>query len=111
MNIELCYQYRDGDNYKQWTSIVFSNPNGLSLEEIEESLRSSFDGGEYFIASQIGIPECFIKDYALNGSDHCWHEFVEVDETTALPSENRTIAEFIKEVSQVEDWVEFERGD
>lgn len=38
-NVKFVYLYRDGANYKIWSDVVFENPDGLSLNEIDRSLR------------------------------------------------------------------------
>ncbi|WP_425638806.1 hypothetical protein ACPUEN_04335 [Algoriphagus yeomjeoni] len=32
-NLRMNYRYRDADNYKEFGSVVFSNPRGLTMEE------------------------------------------------------------------------------
>ena len=32
-NIQLNYRYRDAHNYKEFGSVVFSNPSGVTVEE------------------------------------------------------------------------------
>ncbi|RJQ47686.1 MAG: hypothetical protein C4538_04890 [Nitrospiraceae bacterium] len=89
-NIKLIYLYRDASNYKAWGEIIFRNPDKLNLNEIEERLRGSFDCREFFIASQIYIPEVFLFIHdRFTEDDHFFHEFDAVEFTT----EQTTIAE------------------
>lgn len=133
MNIEFAYMYRDGGNNKNGGSVVFANPDGLSLTDLADRLAKAFDQQEYFIASQVGIPDVFLwgadADYDPEDSstypaegfgpgryviceemDHCWHEFAGVDETEAEPTDTRSITQFVEAVERAsgEGWKQFE---
>lgn len=68
---------------------------------------------EFFIADQIDIPDksdLLIEAYGLDSdNDHCWHEFIDVVESTDEPTDVRcrTINEFVRELKNVE-WVEYD---
>ncbi|MCC7449580.1 MAG: hypothetical protein IT324_19320 [Anaerolineae bacterium] len=100
-NIRFNYLYRDAGNYKSYGSVVFKNPNSLSLAKIGARLRKAFFQGELFIAEQIGIADIFLYlDDELTVEDHCFHEFVSVEETTEAPTDprGRSITTFVKKV-------------
>jgi hypothetical protein len=59
-NVEFIYLYRDGGNYKKWGRVVFSNPDGMGSDSVEERLRQGFLQDGLFIASQIRVPEVFL---------------------------------------------------
>ena len=75
----LCvfeYLYRDAGNFKAWGQLLLE---GTLTEAQVAEIRSRFDGGEYFIAEQIGIPALYQELWAYSDgpteSDHVWHEF------------------------------------
>jgi hypothetical protein len=112
-NIKFNYLYRDGANYKSWGEVIFSNPDHLSLNEIELKLIKAFLPDKLFVASQIFIPEKFLF---LNGeftnSDHCYHEFESVEVCQENPSDNlnRSITDFLRAVkfSSQHGWKAFD---
>jgi hypothetical protein len=69
--------YRDAGNFKAFGRIAIRG--GLSDADRQE-IKSRLDGGEYFIAEQVGIPPLYDQLYEWSsgktGSDHCWHELV-----------------------------------
>jgi hypothetical protein len=111
-NIQFNYLYRDGGNYKNTASIVFSNPENLRLFEIKKRLEEAFFQQELFIADQVGIPEVFLfYEFELNEDDHCFHEFSGCEVTNAKPNDklSRSISDFIDEVENqsAEGWLAF----
>lgn len=100
-NVKLIYLYRDASNYKAWGEVIFRNPDKLNLNEIEERLRSSFDSREYFVASQVFIPEVFLfLDDRFTEDDHFFHEFHAVEFTAEQFTDlyDRSIKTFIEQV-------------
>jgi hypothetical protein len=90
--------YRDASNYKQHGEAIFSNEKQLSVEEIEKQIHSCLNDGEFFIARQIDLEECFFD--TLYDDDHPWHEFVRLEATDdptfdPEPELKRDIAEFL----------------
>lgn len=98
MNIKFNYLYRDAGNYKNFNSIVFSNPNCHKPEEIKPDIRNNFIDNIYFEAKIIFIPELFFEDQ--NADDHEWHELIEIENTTDKMNDlhNRTIDTFIQDI-------------
>ena len=112
-NIRFCYLYRDGGNFKSWGEVLFSNPENLSVTEIEEKIIQAFLPDKLFVASQISIPEKFLfADGRYTEYDHCYHEFdclqICADEPT--DSSNRSISEFLRdiEVARKQGWRAFD---
>jgi hypothetical protein len=72
------YLYRDAGNFKAWGELLL---DGELSEADEAFLRSKFEGGEFFIAEQLGIPPLYeaVWSASLAGPseelDHVWHEF------------------------------------
>jgi hypothetical protein len=102
-NIQFNYLYRDGGNYKKWAEVVFTNPDGLSPEDITRTLRGCFLQDGLFVASQVHLPEVFLfaKGNATS-DDHCFHEFDGVTVSTQSPKDDhtRSITEFLAEVKR-----------
>jgi hypothetical protein len=102
-NVAFHYLYRDASNYKLHGTTIFTNDTLLSIEEIEEQIRSFLKDREFFIARQVLIEERFF-DALHEDEDHVWHEFV-IAEATTEPSfdpanreqhsEDRDITDFI----------------
>ena len=108
-NVKFVYLYRDASNYKAWGEVIFDNTDNLVLYEIEERLRRSLDGGEYFLANQVCIPEVFLfqKDI-FTEDDHYYHEFhcVEYTSNQCTDFYGRSIKTFVEQVEHVGwyDW-------
>jgi hypothetical protein len=112
-NIKFVYLYRDGENYKSWDEMTFTNPDQLTLEEVEDRLVSTFLVDKLFIAHQILIPEKFLfLDGKFTKFDHCYHEFDSVEFCKEKPTDNlnRSITEFLKDIELIsrEGWKEFD---
>ena len=80
-NVAFHYLYRDAGNYKLRGTAIFSNHTLLTLEEIEQQIRSFLKDGEFFIARQVDIEERFF-DVVHEEEDHPWHTFDHVEHTT-----------------------------
>lgn len=107
-NVSFKYLYRDANNYKLHGEAVFTNFTFMPIDEIEKQIRSCLKDGEFFIARQVNIEECFF-DVLHDDDDHPWHEFnlVEITTEPAFDPENwnqhkhkRDIAEFIAELDK-----------
>lgn len=101
MNIRFYYQYRCGANWKNSGEVIFSNPEGLSEEEIHNRLLKAFSDGEKFIAEVLHIPERYEGVYDPKYS-HGWHEYLLVEESEyeASDKEGRSIKEFLEGVEE-----------
>jgi hypothetical protein len=102
-NVKFNYRYRDAGNYKKRGSVVFSNPEHLSLGAITKALHEDFLSDGLFIAHQIRIPEVFLAvDGGVTEDDHCFHEFDAVETSSKTPNDthHRSIREFINEVNR-----------
>jgi len=100
-NIRFNYLYRDGGNFKSWGELVFSNPEQLTLDEIETKLVMAFLSDKQFVANQISIPEKFLfENGEFTKYDHCFHEFdcVEICQENPTDDLERSIADFLKAV-------------
>ncbi|MEW6405466.1 MAG: hypothetical protein AB1649_27050 [Chloroflexota bacterium] len=103
-NISFQYLYRDASNYKLHGEAIFTNTTGLSIEELEKRIRTFLKDGEFFIARQVHIEECFF-DALDDQDDHPWHEFAQVTLTNEPPWDpdgipERDITDFLAEVEK-----------
>jgi hypothetical protein len=73
------YLYRDADNFKAWGALLLK---GVLTDAQVVEMKSKFEGEEFFIAEQIGVPPLYEELWAYSGgltkSDHPWHEFFAV---------------------------------
>lgn len=68
-NTKISYLYRDASNYKNRNEAVISGP---ITEEQKNIIMDCLDGREFFIPSQVGLPEERFEDETED--DHCWFE-------------------------------------
>jgi hypothetical protein len=114
--IKFNYLYRDGSNFKKWSHIVFSNPDGVTLKVVRKVFRDTFGGDGLFIAHQVRVPEVFLYGKGdANADDHCFHEFNDVSMSSEIPNDmyGRSINQFIAEVQRIANlgWVPFDPFD
>ena len=109
-NLQLNYCYRDADNNKRHGEIVLAG-TVRSLPAYEQRLRQPMESRQFFIASQIGVPEVFLTP--KGNRDHCWHSFDGVEETTAAPTDPRTPNQLLAAVAaaEAEGWKDAEPGE
>ncbi len=100
LNIAFNYMYRDGANYKQFGSIVFANPNNLTVEEIEPQIRETLIDEEFFEPLKLKVPSIYVYSYDPE-IDHEWYTFEDVQLTDKTPTDNRTIEEFLAELMPI----------
>ena len=82
-NTQIRYLYRDASNYKVENECVVTGT--LTPEQIAQ-IMDCCDLGEYFIPSQVGLPEQRFSQYDP-AEDHCWFELAEDGfEETAKPA-------------------------
>lgn len=76
MNIEFEYLYRDSGNFKSYGSVVFGNPNNVTIEEIDQSIIELLGDDRTFNASRLAVPEMFFTEFPYN-PDLDWglHEY------------------------------------
>ncbi len=106
-NVSFQYLYRDASNYKRHGEAVFTNTTRLPIAEVEKRIRSFLKDGEFFIARQVHIEECFF-DVLEDQDDHPWHEFARVEITTkpcfdpdGIPE--RDVTGFLAELQKAHD--------
>ena len=83
MNTQIRYLYRDASNYKVENECVVA---GTFTPEQIAQIMDCCDLGEYFIPTQVGLPEQRFSKYDPE-EDHCWFELSEDGfEETAKPA-------------------------
>lgn len=100
-NIKFRYMYRDESNYKNYSSVIFTNPDSVSFDEIKARLEKAFSDSMLFNSNQVGLPELFFEDFPLP-NDMTLHEFDSIETTDEAPDDHhhRTIKQFIKKVEK-----------
>ena len=73
MNTQIRYLYRDASNYKVENECVVA---GTFTQEQIAQIMDCCNLGEYFIPSQVGLPERRFDSYDPE-EDHCWFELAE----------------------------------
>jgi hypothetical protein len=94
-NIKFSYLYRDYGNYKLFGETIFSNPENISLPEIETRIREHLIDGEFFSPEKWGIPRLSFEKYN-NEQDHDWHEYEGLEMTKDEAAENLSISDLLK---------------
>lgn len=101
-NIQFNYMYRDGANYKNHDEVIFSNPERLSVELIEEAIHQRLIDGEWFYVEKWKLKDLHFPKW--DGEiDLLWHEFKSVEYTNEEPTDTRSISEFLKHIATIEN--------
>ena len=92
-NTRFEYLYRDASNYKKKNIVVLKGT--LSRAQIKRIINAC-DGGEFFIPSQVGLPENRFPE--INEDDHCWFELDQdsFSKTEQEPTESITAEELYR---------------
>jgi hypothetical protein len=94
--------YRDGANYKNYSEVVFSNPDKLTIEIIEKRIRSRLIDEIWFVAKSWNLPDIHFKEYAWDSEiDHDWHEFISIEETLEKETKTITISIFLSIIEKL----------
>ena len=97
-NIKLSYRYRDYANYKNHGEVIFSNPENLSVTDINHIIQENLIDGQWFYASKWEVKDLHFDKYD-DEIDHAFHEFDTVESTEEEANDERTILEFINILS------------
>jgi len=102
MNIVFEYLYRDAGNYKNWESVVFSNPNSYSADTVRASIREAMSNAEYFDAPAVRLPDLHFPEKSA-ALDLPLHEFFDVSATDQSPDDphGRSIDELVAEIARM----------
>ena len=94
INVKFHYLYRDGANYKQYNFEVFSNNDGLLIEEIESHIKSALIEDSWFYTDKWRLKDIHLYNWD-ESIDHRWHEFDFVENTNEMATVG-DIPDFIK---------------
>lgn len=98
-NILFSYLYRDGANYKNYSEVVFANPDNIDVSQVKEAISTSLVDGEWFYAKPWQLPDLHFEKWDEE-IDHQLHEFESVAYTSEAPTDYRTIAQFLAEIKK-----------
>jgi hypothetical protein len=99
LNLKFNYMYRDGSNYKQFGSVVFSNPDFLTPRLATEKLKQKLISTEYFVPQDWGLSRLHHHTYDPE-IDHDWHEFENFEWTDEEVTDKREVKEFLEEIEK-----------
>ena len=74
--IRFNYLHRDSGNWKKFGSKLFSNPEQLTIEDVEQRIRQNLIDREYFYPEQVGIKKFKFHRYL---DDSSWYEFESIE--------------------------------
>lgn len=100
MHIRFHYLYRDYSNYKNHNTIVFANPNNLSLEIIDKKIRARLIDGQWFHHQLWNVPDLHFEKTDWE-ADHPLHEYNYVETCFEPTQVQGTIDEFLAQISKV----------
>ena len=95
MNIKFSYLYRDSGNYKRFGDVIFSNPNNLTILDMEHLIRSKLIDGEWFYAQDWGLPNLHFEDWDED-LDHGFHEFESLSYSKENSNSKISLSDFFK---------------
>jgi len=93
-NIKFNYFYRDGANYKNFSSVIFENPDDINLDVLLKIIKPKLIDETWFYVDQWNLPDLHFAKWS-NEFDHTWHEFESIEYTIEAPNVTTTLAEFI----------------
>ncbi len=98
-NIKFNYLYRDGGNYKNYSSVIFANPDNIDLAGLEALIKSKLIYGEWFYVNEWKLPDLHFGVWD-NEIDHTFHEFESVEYTDETGNAEIGLADFIVAVEK-----------
>ena len=96
-NIRFNYLYRDAGNYKVWGSEILSNPDCISLVEVETKIREYLIDGEFFDPKYWKVKRLKHDDWVPE-LDHTWNEFESIEITSEEPTVDYSISKFLEQI-------------
>jgi hypothetical protein len=80
--------------------VIFSNPEGLSLEHFQCEIKAALIDQEFFDPAAWGVPK--LEFDAENPElDHGWNEFESVEQTEEEPTLEHTVSQFLEAIANV----------
>jgi hypothetical protein len=100
-NIAFNYLYRDAANYKNFGTVVFSNPGKQTPEQLTALLIPLLFDGEFFDCRLWQVPDKSpMGDFGFKWDDtidHTFHEFESFEYTPNPVTDARSVQQFIKQ--------------
>jgi hypothetical protein len=96
-NIRFNYLYHGADDISASGSVCFGNPEKLTLEEIDESIRKRLINKGLIDADNWHLPDLFFHSSGVIDRGLCEYRGVEL--TRDSPTDKRSILEFLEEIS------------
>ena len=96
-NIKFNYLYRDGANYKNYSFVIFQNPQNITIEDLLDLIKSKLIEEAWFYANQWKLPDLHFGKWN-NEFDHTYHEFESIEYTNEALNSESTLAEFINTI-------------
>lgn len=104
-NIKFNYLYRDGGNFKVWGFEIFSNPDSIELNSIEERIKHSLIDGEFFDPKNWSVSRLKFDDWVPE-LDHTWNEYDSIEITTEEPTIHYSIKDFLEVIAKAPKYKE-----
>lgn len=95
LNIKFNYLYRDAANYKIFGWTIFSNPNELALEKIEQVIKEKLIDGEFFEYFKFDLPNLHFEKYD-HELVHNLYEFESIELTDEDQNDSISINNFLQ---------------
>lgn len=99
-NIKLNYEYRDAGNYHVSGYEIFSNPDCLSLIEIESKIKAALIDSEFFDPSDWKVRRLKHDDW-IPELDHTWNKFESIEYSNEANTISMSINDFLKSISNI----------
>jgi len=100
-HLEISYLYRDAANYKQYASVIASNPKNLSPEQVRSALLQYFTADQvwpdilHFRPEALGWPTVYFDDHDEDGDDLGLHELEKVEPTETATTEDYELPDWL----------------
>jgi hypothetical protein len=107
-NIKFNYLYRDGANYKNFSFVIFDNPNNVNPDVLLKTIKPKLIDETWFYVDQWNLPDLHFTKWH-NEFDHTWHEFESIEYTSEVPNSEMTLAEFISLVQTHQPFCHLDR--
>lgn len=92
-NIKFSYLYRDSGNYKNYSFLIFANPDKIDISALETLIRSKLIYEEWFYHNEWKLPNLRFTDCDFE-VEPTWHEFENVEFTDEPPNTSMLLSDF-----------------
>jgi hypothetical protein len=97
-NIKFNYLYRDGGNYKNYSSVIFDNPGNVDLSDLGALIKSKLIFGEWFYVDEWKLPDLHFATWD-NEIDHTFNEFENVEYTDEAANAEFSLDDFVTAIN------------